>query len=136
MKKTAIPNEKGPALSHIFNAGLKISDFNELFMISGHGAVTSDFQVHHPGDPAAQARHVFLEIKEYMADNYYSFDDLIQIKMTITKDVTDEQFHEIVDVYEEFMQGIDVLPTGGTMRVVDRLAFPDMMVEFEFMAAK
>jgi len=71
-----------------------------------------------------------------MSENGYSFNDLIQIQMTITKEVTDEQFGEVVEVYKGFMKGIAVLPTGGTMRVVDRLAFPGMLVEFEFMAAK
>ena len=136
IKKTPVNNEKAPDLSNVFNWGLKISDFNELFLISGHGALTSDFTPVHPGNPAEQTRHIFLEIQEYMTENGYSFDDLVQIKMTITKDVTEEQFHEVVEVYSGFMKDLKVKPTGGTMRVVERLAFPGMMVEYEFMAAK
>ena len=136
VKKTPVPNKNFPDLSEVFTTGLKVSNFKELFIISGHGALTPDFQIRHAGNPAAQARHIFLEVQKYMAENGYSFNDLIQIQMTITKEVTDEQFGEVVEVYKGFMKGIAVLPTGGTMRVVDRLAFPGMLVEFEFMAAK
>lgn len=136
MKKIQVNNKKAPDLGKVFNWGLKLTDFNELFFISGHGALNPDFSVEHPGDPAGQARFIFSQVGEYLADNDYSMDDVVQIKLTITKDVTDEQFHEVVAVYEEVMSGIAVRPTGGTMRVVDRLAFPGMLVEFEFMAAK
>jgi enamine deaminase RidA (YjgF/YER057c/UK114 family) len=136
VEKIAVPNETGPDLNQIFNSGLKNSSFKELFIISGHGAVTPDFQVKHAENPAAQTRDIFLDMQKYMSDNGYSFNDLIQIQMTITKDVNDEQFEEVIEIYKEFMKGIAVLPTGGTMRVVERLAFPGMMVEFEFMAAK
>ena len=136
MKKLSVNNDKAPDLGAVFNWGLKISDFNELFFISGHGALTADFQAQCPGDPGGQARYIFKQISEYLADNDYSLDDVVQIKLTITKDVTDEQFQDVVQVYEEYMKDITVRPTGGTMRVVERLAFPGMMVEFEFLAAR
>jgi 2-iminobutanoate/2-iminopropanoate deaminase len=136
MKKVVVNNDKAPNLNKIFNWGLKISDFNEIFLVSGHGAMLPDFEVACPGDPAGQARFIFSQVEAYLKENDYCLDDVIQIKQTITKDVTDEQFHEIVAVYEEFMSGVAVKPSGGTMRVVDRLVVPGMMVEFEFMAAK
>ena len=95
-----------------------------------------DFQVEHPDDPVAQTRFIFTQVNDYLIDNGYSMDDVIQIKMTITKEVSEEQFHDIVKVYDDFMRDIKIKPTGGTMRVVDKLAFPGMLVEYEFMAAK
>lgn len=136
LSKQAINNDNAPNLNNIFNWGLKVSNFSELFFISGHGALKPDFQVEHPGDPAGQTRFVLSQLKEYLAENDYSLDDVVQIKLTITKDVTDEQFEAVTQVYAEFMDGIAIKPTGGTMRVVDRLAFPGMMVEFEFIAAR
>jgi 2-iminobutanoate/2-iminopropanoate deaminase len=136
VKKVLVNNEKAPNLNAVFNWGLKISDFSEIFLVSGHGAMLPDFEVVHPGDPAGQARFIFSQVIAYLKDNDYSLDDVIQIKQTITKDVTDDQFYEIVEVYEEFMSDVAIKPTGGTMRVVDRLVVPGMMVEFEFMAAK
>ena len=136
MKKVLVNNEKAPDLGKVFSWGLKISDFSELFFISGHGALKPDFSIEHPGDPVGQTRFIFAQVNEYLADNDYSMEDVVQIKMTITKEVSDEQFHEVVAVYEEVMSGIAVKPTGGTMRVVDDLAFPGMLVEFEFLAAK
>lgn len=134
--KRAVNNELAPNLNHLFNWGLEISDFSKLFFISGHGALTPDFQVVCPGDPEGQARFILTQIKDYLADNGYTPEDLVQIKLTITKDVTDEQFQGVTDAYADFMTGIDIKATGGTMRVVDRLAFAGMMVEFEFLAAK
>ena len=136
MKKTAVNNENAPDLGNVFNWGLKISDFNELFFVSGHGALKPDFEVECPGDPGGQALFIFKQVSDYLAENGYSLDDVVQIKLTITSDVTDEQFKDVVQVYEEFTKDISVRPSGGTMRVVERLAFPGMMVEFEFLAAK
>jgi 2-iminobutanoate/2-iminopropanoate deaminase len=136
MKKVPVNNEKAPDLSKVFNWGLKVSDFSELFFVSGHGALKPDFSIEHPGDPVGQARFIFVQLNEYLAENDYSMDDVIQVKMTITKEVSDDQFHEVVKVYEEFMSGLAVLPTGGTMRVVHDLAFPGMLVELELLAAK
>ena len=135
-KKIAVNNEKAPNLNNIFNWGLKLSDFSELFFISGHGALRPDFQIEHPGDPAGQARFILSQLKAYLEENDYRLDDVVQIKLTITRDVSEAQFHALTDVYAEFMNGIAIKPSGGTMRVVDRLAFPGMMVEFEFIAAK
>ena len=136
MKKIPANNEKAPDLGKVFNWGLKVSDFSELFFISGHGALRPDFSIECEGDPGGQARFIFEQVKDYLAENDYSLDEVVQIKLTITKDVTEQQFHDVVQVYEEYMKDIPVRPTGGTMRVVDRLAFPGMMVEFEFLAAK
>lgn len=134
--KQAMKDERAPNLSHLFNWGLEVSDFSKLFFISGHGALLPDFQVVCPGDPEGQTRFIFSQIQDYLAENGYGLEDLVQIKLTITKDVTDEQFEAVTNVYADFMKDIEVKPTGGTMRVVDRLAFPEMMVEFEFLAAK
>jgi 2-iminobutanoate/2-iminopropanoate deaminase len=136
MKKVAVNNEKAPDLSKVFNWGLKISNFSELFFVSGHGALKPDFSIEHPGDPVGQMRFTFAQLTEYLRDNDYSMDDVVQMKLTITKEVSDEQFHDVVEVYEEFMSGIAIKSTGGTMRVVDRLAFPGMLVELELLAAK
>ena len=133
--KLAVNNDKAPDFD-VLNWGIKLSDFSELFFVSGHGALTPDFQVKHTGDPAGQARFILSQLQEYLTENDYSTDDVVQIKTTITKDVTEEQFHAFTDVYVEFVNNIKVKPTGGTMRVVDRLAFPGMMVEFELLAAK
>ena len=134
--KLAVNNDKAPNLNNIFNWGLKLSDFSELFFISGHGSLKPDFQIEHPGDPVGQTRFILSQLQEYLHDNDYSLNDVVQIKLTITKDVTDEQFEALTQVYTEFMHDILIKPSGGTMRVVDRLAFPGMMVEFEFLAAK
>ena len=131
MKKEFVNNDKAPDLSEIFSWGVKISNFSELFFVSGHGALKPDFSMEHPGDPVGQTRFIFSQVSEYLAENGYSMDDVVQIKMTITKEVSHEQFLEVTEVYKEFMSEVAVKPSGGTMRIVDDLAFPGMLVEFE-----
>jgi hypothetical protein len=36
----------------------------------------------------------------------------------------------------KFFEGVNVKPAAGTLRVVDSLAIPGMLVEYEFWAAK
>jgi hypothetical protein len=40
------------------------------------------------------------------------------------------------DLIIEFFAHVAVRPATGTLRIVDALAFPDMLVEYEFVAAK
>ncbi|MCZ6804807.1 MAG: RidA family protein [Proteobacteria bacterium] len=134
--KLVVNNEKAPNLNNIFNWGLKVSDFSELFFIASHGALKPDFQVEHPGDPVGQTHFILSQLKEFLEENDYSMDDVVQIVLTISKDVTEQQFEAVAQVYAEYMNDILVKPSGGTMRVVERLAFPGMMVEFQFLAAK
>ena len=134
--KSAINNPKAPDLSQVFNWGLKVEDFTQLFFITGHGALRSDLSVVHPDDPAAQARHILTEVKGYLEDNGYTMDDIVRVESTLAKEVTEEQFHAFVDVYAEFFADVAVKPSGGTLRYVDRLAFPGMLVEFEFLVAR
>ncbi len=55
-QKTAYHNENKPDYKARFNWGLKVTDFRELFFVTGHAATGADFQVRHPGDAVAQAR--------------------------------------------------------------------------------
>ena len=134
--KTAVNNPKAPDLSNVFNWGLRVTDFKELFFISGHGALKPDFSVAHPGDPVGQTRYILNEMKGLLEDNGYSMEDVVRVQSTLDKNVTDEQFHGFVEVYAEYFADVPVKPSGGTLRYVDRLAFPGMLVEFEFFVAR
>ena len=134
--KTAVHNEKAPDFRSMFNWGLKISDFSELFLVAGHAAMGADFQVRHPGDPVAQTRYVLEEIKSVLEQEGYSLDDVIRMEFTMTKAVAPEKYDEIFAIFGELVANVDVKPTVGTLRVVESLFHPDLMVEYEFWAAK
>jgi 2-iminobutanoate/2-iminopropanoate deaminase len=134
--KTALHNDQQPDLRSIFNWGLKITNFNELFIVTGHGDTRPDFSASFPGDPVAQTRHILDQMKALIERAGYSLNDIIRHDWTFTKDVTQEQFQQIIDVWTEFLAEVEVKPANGTLRYVDRLASPEMMVEYEIIVAR
>jgi 2-iminobutanoate/2-iminopropanoate deaminase len=134
--KTAVNNENAPNFNAMFNWGLKLTNFSELFMLAGHGAVGPDFQVQHPGDAVGQTKYILDDVKSFLERSGYSVDDIIRIEFTMTKEVDAAQFEEIFGLFIAFFADVEVKPAAGTLRVVDALAFPGMLVEYEFWAAK
>jgi hypothetical protein len=67
--KTAFNNESAPDLRSVFNWGIKITDFNELFVLAGRGDVGADGQIRNPGDPVAQTASIPAELKDYVERN-------------------------------------------------------------------
>jgi enamine deaminase RidA (YjgF/YER057c/UK114 family) len=134
--KVAVNNENAPDFRTMFNWGVKVSNINELFLIAGHGAHGPDYQVRHPGDPVAQTQYILADLKSFLERNGYSLDDIIRIEFTLTKDVDRAKYNEIFGLFAEFFANVAVKPAAGTLRVVDSLALPGMLVEYEFLAAK
>jgi enamine deaminase RidA (YjgF/YER057c/UK114 family) len=54
----------------------------------------------------------------------------------MTKDVQPDEFNEIFKLFGEYFADMEVKPAAGTLRVVEALALPGMVVEYEFWAAK
>jgi 2-iminobutanoate/2-iminopropanoate deaminase len=50
--------------------------------------------------------------------------------------VTDRQFADIANVWEEFLADVEVKPATGTLRYVPRLGMSEMMVEYEMILAR
>lgn len=134
--KIAVNNENAPDFRTMFNWGVKVSNFSELFLISGHGAHGPDYQVQHADDPVGQTQYILAEVKSFLERNDYSLDDIIRIEFTLTKDVDRARYNEIFGLFAEFFAEVKVKPAAGTLRVVDSLALPGMLVEYEFLAAK
>jgi 2-iminobutanoate/2-iminopropanoate deaminase len=134
--KTAVTHENAPDFGKMFNWGLKITDFSELFLLAGFGAVTADMQVQHPGDAVGQTRYILSDVETFLERNGYSLDDVIRIEFTMTKEVRPEEYGQIFGTFMEFFAGMEVKPAAGTLRVVEALAIPGMLVEYEFWAAR
>ena len=134
--KTAVHNKNAPDFRSMFNWGLKITDFSELFLLAGLGAHSADFQIQHPGDAAGQTRYILNEVKTYLEESGYSLDDVIRIEFTLHKDVPAADYEQIFGIVAEFFAEMKVKPAAGTLRVVEALALPGMLVEYEFWAAK
>lgn len=133
---TKIPIHSKTLPTRMFSRGLKVSSFSELFLISGCGDLGPGYRVRHSGDPVAQTRHILADVGAFLEQAEYSIDDIIRMELTFTKDVDRTQYDDIFDLIIEFFAQVAVRPATGTLRIVDALAFPDMLVEYEFVAAK
>ncbi len=134
--KTAVNNENAPDFTSMFNWGLKITDFSELFLLAGHGDHGPDGQIRSPGDPVAQTRNILAELQAFIEKSGYGKNDIIRIEFTTTKDVDPEKYGEIFGLFAEFFADVEVKPAAGTLRIIDGLALPGMLVEYEFWLAK
>ena len=134
--KTPVNNPNAPDFGSMFNWGLKISDFSELFLLAGAGAVGADHAIQHAGDPVGQTRYILEDVQSLIEANGYTKNDIIRIEFTMTKDVAPESYGEIFGLFTEFFADVDVKPAAGTLRVIDALAIPGMLVEYEFWLAR
>jgi 2-iminobutanoate/2-iminopropanoate deaminase len=132
--KTPVHSEELP--TKMFSRGLKVSNYSELFLVSGYGDLGPGYQVRHPEDPIAQTQHIFADVKAFLEQAGYSIEDIIRIELTFTKDVERTKYDDIFELITEFFASVAVKPATGTLRIVDELAFPGMLVEYEFLAAK
>jgi len=136
LKKTAVPNPNAPDFSAIFNWGVKIQNFNELFLIAGYGAHNAEGAILFPDDPVGQTQYILDNFDTYLGENGYDRDDIIRIEFTLTNDVGDAEFGAILGLFAAYFADVEVRPAAGTLRVVDALAIPGMMVEYEIWCAK
>jgi 2-iminobutanoate/2-iminopropanoate deaminase len=134
--KIAVNNENAPDIRSIFNWGVRISDFDELFLLAGRGDVGPDGQIRNPGDPVAQTTSILAELKNFVESSGYTLNDVIRIEFTMSKDVDRAQQKAIFGQFADFFADVDVKPAAGTLRAIDHLAFPGMLVEYEMWLAK
>ena len=130
MKKTGFHNSDRADMRHIFNWGLKISDFQELFLVTGHG------HGGYSGDPIEQTKAIQKDQLKIIEEAGFSINDIIRTEWTFVKSVTDQEAEEITKLWAEFLKDVHPKPAAGTLRYVDRLASPSMKVEFELLLAR
>jgi enamine deaminase RidA (YjgF/YER057c/UK114 family) len=135
-KKTAVPNPANPDFSSMFNWGLKLTDYKELFLIAGHMAHDATGATPHPGDAVGQTKYILDNFPAYLESAGYTKHDIIRTEFTMTKAVPAQAYDEIFALFAEFFADVEVKPTAGTLRVIEALAIPDMLVEYEFWCAK
>lgn len=135
-KKTPFPHPSAPDYSPIFNWGVKLTDFSELFLIAGIGAHDAEGAIQHEGDAVAQTKFILDGMPGYLESAGYTKQDIVRIEFTMTKDVPPESYDAIFGLFAEFFADVEVKPAAGTLRVIEALAIPGMLVEYEFWCAK
>jgi enamine deaminase RidA (YjgF/YER057c/UK114 family) len=136
LKKTAVLNPNAPDFTSIFNWGLKLKNMDELFLIAGHGAHDADGNILFPGDAVGQTQYILDNFDEFLEDNGYQRKNIIRIEFTMTTEVGEAEFGAILGLFADYFAPVSIKPAAGTLRVVDGLAIPGMMVEYEIWAAK
>ena len=100
VSKTAVHAADKPDLSSVFNWGLKVANFTELFLVSGFAATDAEGTVLFPGDAAAQTEYVLGRVEAFVEENGYSKDDIVRFEITVTQDVPPEDFQALVSGYK------------------------------------
>lgn len=136
LRKEALINPEAPDFTSIFNWGLRIKNIKELILFAGHAAQTPDFQVVAPGDAVVQTDFILDQLDHFLGNNGLDRDDIIRIEFTLTNNVSDQQFNEILGRFVDYFADVKVKPAAGTLRFVDRLAFPGLEVEYEIWMAQ
>lgn len=134
--RTALHNPQMPDFRNTFSWGLKLSDFDELFFVTGHADCDPEFFTRHPGDPVAQTRLILEQMRTFIEDAGYSLNDIVRTDWTFVNEVTSAQFGEIAAVWQAYLADVEAKPATGTLRYVQRLGMPEMMVEYEMILAR
>lgn len=136
LKKEAIENSRLPDFTSIFNWGLKLTNFKELYLFAGIAAQQADFSIVSPGDYVAQTDFILTEFDVFLAENELDRDDIVRIEFTLVKGISPEDFGAVLGRFAAYFQDVEVRPAAGTLRYVDALAFPGLVVEYEIWAAR
>jgi 2-iminobutanoate/2-iminopropanoate deaminase len=134
--KQAFNNPNLPDFSQVFSWGLKVSDFKEVFFVTGHTDCNPQFISQHPNDPVGQTRVILQQMKGLIESAGFSVDDIVRTDWTFTNEVNSEQFSQIAELWQDFLAEVEVKPATGTLRYVLRLGMEGLMVEYEMMLAR
>lgn len=134
--KQAFNNPNLPDFSKTFSWGLKVTEFKEVFFVTGHTDCDPNFVTRYPNDPVAQTKVVLAQMKTLVEQAGFTLDDVVRTDWTMVDTVTQEQFAEIAQLWQQYFTECSVKPATGTLRYVSRLGTPDIMVEYEMMLAR
>jgi len=133
--KTPYYNDELPKLR--FPWALRVSNFNELLLVSGHADVKQDnCTANYPDDLIGQTKFILKQITKSVEAAGFSLDDAIRTEITLSKEVTDDQLPELFQVLKDYVGDLEVKPAAGTLRFVERLISRQCLVEIEVMLAR
>lgn len=136
LKKEALTSTRLPDFTSIFNWGLKLENFKELYLFAGVAAQRPDFSIFEPGDYVQQTGFVLNELDIFLQDHGLDRDDIIRIEFTLVDGFSNDDFGAILGQFAGYFANVEVKPAAGTLRVVNALAFPGLVVEYEIWAAR
>ncbi|MEZ5383045.1 MAG: RidA family protein [Microthrixaceae bacterium] len=131
MKRTSVnPWEWSVQLG--FNQAELVEGGTEVLYLSGQSAMGADGEPQHAGDMAAQVTLSLDNLETVLGDAGMYLSNIVRLN-TYTTDI-DAMFENYGLVAERF--GAAGVQPPGSLLGVSRLAFPDLMVEFEATAVR
>ncbi len=133
--KTPYYNDELPTVH--FPWALKVSNFSELLLVSGHADVKPNHSgANFPRDLIGQTKFALKQITKSIDAAGFTLNDAIRTELTLSKEVTDDQLPGLFQVLEDYVGDVEVTPAAGTLRFVDRLISRECLVEIEVMLAR
>jgi enamine deaminase RidA (YjgF/YER057c/UK114 family) len=136
LKKEGLANPRLPDFSTIFNWGLKLTNIKELYFFSGIAAQKPNFTIVHPFNYVSQTDYILNELDIFLAQNHLTRNDIVRIEFTLVKGVSQSDFNTVLERFASYFKSVQVKPAAGTLRIVDALAFPGLVVEYEVWCAR
>ena len=132
-KKIAVSTRSAATASQ----ALTVSDFNELFLVSGQVDQDQEGNCRHPDDPVGQSRGILQSLVEMLEQAGWSLNDVIRTEITVSKEV-DVLKHRagILGAKAEIFKDVDPKPVSGPFTCVHALGLPGFLVEYEILAAR
>ena len=120
-----------------FSRGLTVSDYTELFFLTGQLDSGVQGNCRHPGDPIGQAKGILDSLKGMLEQEGWSPHEVIMLDLTVTKDVDPEKDVDgIYQVWADTFKDVYPKPASGTTRITHALGRDGYFVEFEAIAAR
>lgn len=136
LRKEALENPRLPNFTSIFNWGLKLSNIKNWYFFSGIAAQRPNFSIVSPGNYIAQTDYVLHELDIFLQQNQLNRSDIARIEFTLVNGYSEADFNAILGRFAGYFQTVQVKPAAGTLRVVNALAFPGLVVEYEVWCVK
>ena len=134
--KIAHHNKRLPDFKNTFSWGLHLCDFSELLFVTGHADCNPEFITMYPNEPVAQTKLILQQMAEFIKESGFCLNDIVRTDWTFVNEVSSEQFSAITELWSQYLEDVEVKPATGTLRYVQRLGMPDMMVEYEMLLAR
>lgn len=136
-KKAVIARDATTATDATMSRGLKVSEIEELYFITGRTDSGLDGNPRHPNDPVGQTRGVIDSLVAMLEQEGWSMNDVVRMDITYTKDLNRDKYGEAIsEVLRETLKDVNPKPSVGTVRIVDALWKPGYFVEIEVLAAR
>lgn len=129
-------NTTMPNFQRVFSWGLKLSDFNEVFFVTGHTDCDENFVTQYPNDAVLQTKVILQKMKSFIESSGYSLKDVVRTDWTFVDSVSAEEFSQIAALWETYFETLEHKPATGTLRYVSRLGMPELKVEYEMLLAR